>query len=145
MAAGDLQLREGVHRRSERSRRCGSGAWGSQEESSTLPTRSFTGQGGANPLYPVGHWCPRSPHRGHQGLHDRMGEEKCVFGCWSHRGLEAWGGDGGPRSASWAPSEQVLGKAGAGAELTSLSSQPLFSSSHTCEEASGSRRLVDSG
>lgn len=46
---------------------------------------------------------------------------------------------------SQAPSEQVLGKAGAGAQLTSLSSQPLFSSSHTCEEASGSRRLVDSG
>lgn len=59
----------------------------------------------------------------------------------------AWtpGKDRGPWPASRAPSEQVLGKAGAGAELTLLSSQPLLSSSHTCEQASGSRQLVDSG
>ena len=72
-------------------------------------------------------------------------EKRNAFGRWSHRGLEARGGDGGPRPASRAPSEQVLRKAAAGAELTSLSSQPLFSSSHTCEQASGSRRMVDSG
>lgn len=70
-------------------------------------------------------------------------EKRNAFGCWSHRGLEAQGGGGGPRPASRAPSEQVLRKAGAGVELTSLSSQPLFSSSHTCEQAAGSRRLVD--
>lgn len=98
-------------------------------------------QGGANPLYPVGHRCPRSRHRGHQGLHDRMGEEKCV---WS-LAPQGPGSLGRRWRPSQAPSEQVLGKAGAGAQLTSLSSQPLFSSSHTCEEASGSRRLVDSG
>lgn len=43
------------------------------------PEIAGPGPGGANPLYPVGYQCPGRPHQGHQGLHDRVGEEECVW------------------------------------------------------------------
>ena len=43
------------------------------------PEIAGPGPGGTNPLSPVGHRCPRPTHWGHRGLHDRAGEEECVW------------------------------------------------------------------
>lgn len=102
------------------------------------------GQAGQIPSPRLGTGAPGPPIED-TGVCTTGQEKRNAFGHWSHGGLEARERDRGPRPASRAQSEQVLGKAGAGAELTSLSSQPLLSSSHTCEQASGSRQLVDSG
>ena len=54
-SAGGLQLGVGSHRRRELSRRCGAGAWSSQEESITLPTQSYLGPFSNGPDFGTGH------------------------------------------------------------------------------------------
>ena len=54
-SARGLQLGVGGHRRRELSRRCGAGAWSSQEESIRLPIQSYPGPFSNGPDFGTGH------------------------------------------------------------------------------------------